>query len=136
MQYYTWQNYILYMVRTKQESRLIHPYEHYRRSFLCRVPATHGEIGKAHGKYFAVCLLSANNARQRTPRRITYAVCIHKNARPTFCRVLPPHARESKASNAFHAPTEARGAVCRGFDFAVRPVLAVCRELWFAVCLA
>jgi hypothetical protein len=93
---------------------------HYRRSLICRVLATHGEIGKAHGKYFAVCLLSANTARQRTPRQIGYAVRIDKNARRNFCRVLPLHTRERKATQRRRWPGWGRNAVCRG--------LRVCRE--------
>jgi hypothetical protein len=112
---------------------------HYRRSFLCRVPATHGEIGKAHGKYCAVCLLSANNTRQRTPRRISYAVCIYQNPRRNICRVLPPHARESKAPNSFPTSTEDRGGLgvqfAVGLEFAVCLLFAVCRALCYAVCL-
>jgi hypothetical protein len=87
---------------------------HYRKSFLCRVPATHGERAKAHGKHCTVCLLSANNTRQRTPRRISYAVCIQQNPRRTICRVLPPHARESKVPNVDGDPGWAGSAVCRG----------------------
>jgi hypothetical protein len=84
------------------------PSQHYRRSLRCRVPATHGESGKAHGKHFAVCLLSANTARQRTPRRISYAVSIDKNPRQNFCRVLALHTRERKAPNSYPTSTEAR----------------------------
>jgi hypothetical protein len=62
---------------------------HYRRSFLCRVPTTHGERAKTHGKYFTVSLRTAHNTRQRTPRQTSYAVCFSKNARRTICRVLP-----------------------------------------------
>jgi hypothetical protein len=73
------------------------------------MPATHGEKGKPHGKTFAVCLRTANNTRQRTPRQTTYAVCNSKNARQTICRVLPPLARHSKAPNTSQTSTEIRG---------------------------
>jgi hypothetical protein len=112
---------------------------HYRKSFLCRVQWTHGEIAKAHGKDCVVCLLSANNTRQRTPRRIAYAVRINQNPRRNFCRVLPLHTRERKAPNSYPTSTEARGGVgmqfAVGLGFAVRLLLAVCRAFCYAVCL-
>jgi hypothetical protein len=118
------------------------PIKHYQRSCLCRVPATHGERGKAHDKCFAVCLLSANNTRQRTPRRTAYAVSISENPRRSICRVLSPHTRESKAPNAFQTSMEARGGpgvqFAVGLGFAVSLQLeiqvTVCHELEFAVC--
>jgi hypothetical protein len=110
---------------------------HYQKTLLCRVPATHGKIAKPHGKIYTVCLLTANNTRQRKPRQRVYAVSNFENARWTLCHVLQPPARQSKASNASQTSTETRGGleitVCCALDFAVR-----CAARWlgqFVVCL-